>query len=470
MIESGTIHFHEEGEIATLPTKKVPCPLECGLRMVCPKLVITLAGTTYDLYICEECGSYFYDPFPVLDYKDYESELGVRHYVEVGAGIESIASYLLPALEESSGGSLLDVGCGFGFSLDLARRLRGWDTWGVEPGLQADLGATHLGLSIERCMLKDSKQLKGRSFDIIFSSEVLEHLDNPFDFVQSLKERLSPGGILVLTTPNAEAVRVEIPYHELIPILSPGGHMILFTEGSLRMVLRKQGFSHVEIKQLGTTLVAYAGLQPFRLETPNIPHEMERYYASYLSEKMNCDWLRWGMVYRAIRDNVNHGKYEFAMKIADTLEDLPFDEKEEIKTVEEFEKKFPFCYPCLLYYLAMLQLHDSQTCLEKTAHLFNQAFRMLRLKLELFPNSSPEESTLLWKAKAREGVAWARARNRDAAKEVLRFMNDWTKGGDESDLPTVPAKELRFLTKAIRTNSLCNWILKPLGGFFSRRL
>ena len=43
----------------------------------------------------------------------------------------------------------------------------------------------------------------GRTFDTVFAGELIEHLDNFHGFLQSARRHLSPGGRLVLTTPNA---------------------------------------------------------------------------------------------------------------------------------------------------------------------------------------------------------------------------------------------------------------------------
>jgi 2-polyprenyl-3-methyl-5-hydroxy-6-metoxy-1,4-benzoquinol methylase len=45
------------------------------------------------------------------------------------------------------------------------------------------------------------------SFDVIVSSEVIEHLENPRAMYRDLFRLLKPGGLLVVTTPNQESVR-----------------------------------------------------------------------------------------------------------------------------------------------------------------------------------------------------------------------------------------------------------------------
>jgi SAM-dependent methyltransferase len=42
--------------------------------------------------------------------------------------------------------------------------------------------------------------------EIVVAGELIEHLDNPGEFLEAVKELVAPGGRLVLTTPNAHAL------------------------------------------------------------------------------------------------------------------------------------------------------------------------------------------------------------------------------------------------------------------------
>jgi 2-polyprenyl-6-hydroxyphenyl methylase/3-demethylubiquinone-9 3-methyltransferase len=48
----------------------------------------------------------------------------------------------------------------------------------------------------------DVQELEG-SFDLITCLEVIEHVADPAAFLQALARRLAPGGLLILSTPNA---------------------------------------------------------------------------------------------------------------------------------------------------------------------------------------------------------------------------------------------------------------------------
>ncbi|MBS0241999.1 MAG: methyltransferase domain-containing protein [Proteobacteria bacterium] len=42
----------------------------------------------------------------------------------------------------------------------------------------------------------------GKKFDVVMAGEIIEHVDNPGQFLANLAKHLAPGGILVVTTPN----------------------------------------------------------------------------------------------------------------------------------------------------------------------------------------------------------------------------------------------------------------------------
>ena len=98
----------------------------------------------------------------------------------------------------------LDVGCGAGLLAEPLARL-GARVTGIDAAPQvvavAREHAAARGLTIEY-RAGDVDQLDGE-FDLITCMEVIEHVADPAAFLKSLAKRLAPGGLLVLSTPNA---------------------------------------------------------------------------------------------------------------------------------------------------------------------------------------------------------------------------------------------------------------------------
>ena len=113
------------------------------------------------------------------------------------------------ALDEHSrtplgGKSALDVGCGAGLLAEPLARL-GAKVTGIDATPDvievARDHASAMGLAIDY-RAGDIQELAGQ-FDLITCMEVIEHVADPALFVKALARRLAPGGLLVLSTPNA---------------------------------------------------------------------------------------------------------------------------------------------------------------------------------------------------------------------------------------------------------------------------
>ena len=104
------------------------------------------------------------------------------------------------------GKKALDVGCGAGLLAEPLARL-GADVTAIDPaeGLieAAKAHAAGQGLAIDY-RAAAVENVEG-SFDLITAMEVIEHTADPAAFLRSLAARLAPGGLLILSTPNATA-------------------------------------------------------------------------------------------------------------------------------------------------------------------------------------------------------------------------------------------------------------------------
>jgi 2-polyprenyl-6-hydroxyphenyl methylase/3-demethylubiquinone-9 3-methyltransferase len=105
------------------------------------------------------------------------------------------------------GKTALDVGCGAGLLTEPLARL-GAKVTGIDASPQviavAREHATAMRLEIDY-RLGDVQALEGE-FDLVTSMEVIEHVADPSAFVKALAKRLAPGGLLVMSTPNATSL------------------------------------------------------------------------------------------------------------------------------------------------------------------------------------------------------------------------------------------------------------------------
>lgn len=221
---------------------------------------------------------------PSLDYRapalsppgDEAAQLALRFYLEGVGPFQSLMA-LLVRLDEAApppgAGPLrfLDVGAHVGLGVELARQL-GWEARGLEPGACRGYAPALFGLELEGRLLEE---LEGHppAADRILASEVLEHVPDPGAFLRVLHRSLAPGGVALLTTPDAGALADPGHAPHLDLLYSPGQHRHLLTAGALEGLLRGAGFGPVRIAATGGAvpgLVALAARGPARL-TPLPP-------------------------------------------------------------------------------------------------------------------------------------------------------------------------------------------------------
>lgn len=155
-------------------------------------------------------------------------------------------------LAAMSPGHLMDVGCGSGATVALARQL-GWDAQGVEMDSAAVEAAGRAGLEVHEGgyeLLREHAQ----AFDCITCSHVIEHVYDPVDMVRAIHAALKPGGRLLLATPNVKS-DVHQYFGRFWRGLEAPRHLVLFSEATLTALLQASGFtvdSHSD-DQLETT-------------------------------------------------------------------------------------------------------------------------------------------------------------------------------------------------------------------------
>ncbi|GAA4023418.1 bifunctional 3-demethylubiquinone 3-O-methyltransferase/2-octaprenyl-6-hydroxy phenol methylase [Sphingomonas swuensis] len=107
------------------------------------------------------------------------------------------------SLRPLEGRTALDVGCGAGLLAEPLARL-GAHVTGIDAAPELiEAARTHAGQSglAIRYVAGEVGALDG-TFDLVTALEVVEHVADPAAFVRQLADRLAPGGLLVMSTPN----------------------------------------------------------------------------------------------------------------------------------------------------------------------------------------------------------------------------------------------------------------------------
>lgn len=158
-----------------------------------------LAGGT--LYRCRDCGFVFRHPiYPQAKYDKLYREGDSDTWDDTDRIDHELVRGMVRRHLES--GSVLDVGCGGG---RLLMPLAGeYDTYGVEINAAAARLAEERNV---RIVASTIGQLcaTDRVFDAVVSCDVIEHLPKPVQFMRTLLSATAPGGVVVISTANANA-------------------------------------------------------------------------------------------------------------------------------------------------------------------------------------------------------------------------------------------------------------------------
>lgn len=134
---------------------------------------------------------------------------------------------------------LLDVGCGNGDFLEVARQA-GWQAQGVDPDPVAAATARSRGFDV-RVGGIDALQDQSGTFDMVTLCHVIEHVPDPPAVLASARSLLKPGGRLWIETPNLDSIGAS-RYGSCWRDLDPPRHLVVFSRGAFEECLRTAGF------------------------------------------------------------------------------------------------------------------------------------------------------------------------------------------------------------------------------------
>lgn len=154
-------------------------------------------------------------------------------------------SELLRRQPPAPGRSLLDIGCGPGFFLDLARPH--YAVQGVELAPEAVAHARErLKLDVKQAPF-DGKMFAEASFDAVTMFDTIEHVPDPIGALNGISRVLKPGGWVQLTTGDFSSLASRVSganWH----LLTPPDHLFYFTRGGLVGLMEKHGFEVAAVR------------------------------------------------------------------------------------------------------------------------------------------------------------------------------------------------------------------------------
>ena len=247
------------------------CPLCNGghfqSTLVCKDHLVSKKEFT--IVKCDNCGFLFTNPKPtdetLGDY--YKGDQYISHTNKGNSPInwvyKLVRNYTLGKKLDlinkyQRHGKILDYGCGTGHFLNKCKT-NNWESFGVEPDDDArNIATDQIGGTIANSL----NQIQEHSFNVITLWHVLEHVTDLNQTMQSLVQKLSDDGTMIIAVPNPNSYDAQA-YKEEWAAYDVPRHLYHFTQETIAKLAKKHNLKLVETR----------------------PMIFDSYYVSMLSEK-----------------------------------------------------------------------------------------------------------------------------------------------------------------------------------------
>jgi SAM-dependent methyltransferase len=212
------------------------------------------ASTEARVVRCGACGLAYSDPPRRAEVIHVQYE----HLYDLDVAVTRLAPRRLAIFSEffervpaRGGARLLDVGCGTGDFLVLARD-RGWQPTGIDVSERAASQARERGLEAST----DWTALQSERFDVVTLWNVVEILHHPLAMLADVHRVLAPGGHVFLRTPNERFQLAAYRWHRRLRWCGPAAralsdayyfHPVLWSSATLAAALDRGGFVDVRL-------------------------------------------------------------------------------------------------------------------------------------------------------------------------------------------------------------------------------
>lgn len=160
---------------------------------------------------------------------------------------------------------LLDVGCGNGQLLSVAREM-GWECYGTEVSGRAVKLCREQGFEVHEDSLAETIE-KLPECDVLISIDVIEHLSTPAEEVRLMHRALRTGGLMYITTPNFNGLLRLITGKDHSIIGYPE-HLGYFTPNTLRRLAIQSGFKVKKVQSTGFSITAVISITRSKFVSP----------------------------------------------------------------------------------------------------------------------------------------------------------------------------------------------------------
>ncbi len=177
-------------------------------------------------------------------YTEFEWHAEAAGNGDSGEKLTRVFVELVKKLEGVS--SICDIGCGNGHITGQLAKL-GYEVTGVDASPSGITIARRAYPNVEFVEALIDHELSLGQFDLVVSSDVIEHMYRPSDLLDAARSLLKPGGQILLGTPYhgylknlVLATTGKMDAH--FSALHDGGHIKFFSVKTLSMLMKAHGF------------------------------------------------------------------------------------------------------------------------------------------------------------------------------------------------------------------------------------
>lgn len=213
---------------------------------------------------CGDCGTLFQSPRPPLEafeafYRHSESSAywsdiffpavaEVRREKIFRPRVEGVSAMVRDRGKQVD--SLIDVGAGFGIFLDEWRAMApGVTGIAIEPGRSLAEACRSKGFEVIEDIAENVTGRDGTA-DLVVCFEVLEHVWDPFRFVEQMARLAKPGGLVFLTTLGVDGFDIQTLWEHSNAIFPPH-HINFLSVAGFERLFRRAGLVEIEVKTPG---------------------------------------------------------------------------------------------------------------------------------------------------------------------------------------------------------------------------
>ena len=184
-------------------------------------------------------------------------ELSSISYGENFANVSLALSEEILSRHIPSGGTVLDVGCGYGRSCRLAAKFAA-SVVGIDydGGLLAIARKLTAEKNVDYVHGDVTKDLGDQKFDLVLLIHVIEHIDDPDTILETLR---GVSNKIIVEVPNFESDPLNCVRFDLgLQFYSDGDHVREYTERILTDQLMRNGWTIIEVRKNGGAVLAVA--------------------------------------------------------------------------------------------------------------------------------------------------------------------------------------------------------------------